>query len=69
MKPLTVLVFLIGLNAAAQDLAIQSARIIIGNGAVINQGAIVIREGRIVSVGPGAASIRSSFRKDDYHAV
>jgi imidazolonepropionase-like amidohydrolase len=41
---------------AAQDLAITNVRIIVGNGNVINQGSIVIRGGRIASVGAGAAN-------------
>jgi imidazolonepropionase-like amidohydrolase len=41
----------------AQDLAITNARIIVGNGNVINPGTIVIRGGRIASVGPGSASV------------
>ncbi len=44
------------LSLGAQDLAISNARIIVGNGTVINQGSIVIRAGRIVSVTPGAAN-------------
>jgi imidazolonepropionase-like amidohydrolase len=48
-------------NLPAQDLAIVNARIIVGNGTVIDRGSIVIRAGRIasvtpVSVTPGAAS-------------
>jgi imidazolonepropionase-like amidohydrolase len=39
---------------SAQDLAITNLRIIVGNGNVINQGSIVIRAGRIASVGAGA---------------
>jgi len=42
-------------NALAQDLALTNARIIIGNGSVIERGAIVIRGGRIASVTSGAA--------------
>ena len=38
---------------AAQDLVITNARIIVGNGTVIPQGAIVVRGGRIVSVAAG----------------
>ena len=38
----------------AQDLVITNARVIVGNGTVIPQGAIVIRGGRIVSVAAGA---------------
>jgi len=41
----------------AQDLAITNARIIVGNGNVINPGTIVIRGGRIASVGPGSPSV------------
>jgi imidazolonepropionase-like amidohydrolase len=41
----------------AQDLAITNARIIVGNGNVINPGTIVIRGGRIASVGAGSASV------------
>ena len=41
---------------AAQDLAITNARIIVGNGAVIDRGSIVIRGGKLVSVGAGAAN-------------
>src|SRR5215510_9963351 len=40
-------------NAAAQDLVISNARIIVGNGTVINEGSIVIRGGRIASVAAG----------------
>jgi imidazolonepropionase-like amidohydrolase len=44
-------------NLAAQDLVITNARIIVGNGDVINQGSIVIRSGRIASVSAGPANI------------
>jgi imidazolonepropionase-like amidohydrolase len=42
--------------AGAQDLAISNARIIVGNGTVINSGSIVIRAGRIVSVNQSPAN-------------
>src|SRR5688572_12026123 len=42
-------------GAAAQDLAITNARIIVGSGQVIDSGTIVVRSGRIVSVTAGAA--------------
>ena len=42
-------------SLAAQDLVITNARIIVGNGNVIDQGSIVIRGGRIVSVAAGRA--------------
>jgi imidazolonepropionase-like amidohydrolase len=40
----------------AQDLVITNVRVIVGNGTVINQGAMVIRSGRIASVVAGAAA-------------
>jgi len=43
-------------DSAAQDLVITNARIIVGNGNVINQGSLVIRAGRIVAVAQGAAN-------------
>jgi N-acyl-D-aspartate/D-glutamate deacylase len=42
--------------AAAQDVAITNARIIVGSGQVIDSGTIVVRGGRIVSVTAGAAA-------------
>src|SRR5436853_1719619 len=36
----------------AQNLVISNARIIVGNGSVIESGTVVVRDGRIVSVGP-----------------
>ena len=42
--------------AAAQDLVITNARVIVGNGQVIERGSIVIRGGRIASVAAGAAA-------------
>src|SRR5262245_12908710 len=41
----------------AQDLLITNARIIVGNGNVIDQGSIVIRGGRIASVAAGRANV------------
>ena len=41
--------------AAAQDVAITNARIIVGSGQVIESGTIVVRGGKIVSVTAGAA--------------
>ncbi len=43
-------------DLAAQDLAIANARIIVGDGTVINSGSIIIRAGRIVSVSQGTAN-------------
>src|SRR5262245_30280103 len=42
--------------ASAQDLVIANARIIVGTGQVIEQGAIVVRGGRIATVSAGPAS-------------
>ena len=41
---------------SAQDLVITNARIIVGTGQVIEQGAIVVRGGRIATVSAGAAA-------------
>jgi len=46
----------IGFAAAAQDLALTNAHIVVGNGTVIERGSIVIRGGRIASVAPGTAA-------------
>ena len=59
-----VLACVVGLGAAglaaqnqpaAQDVAITNARIIVGNGQVIESGTIVVRGGKIASVAAGAA--------------
>ena len=42
--------------AAAQDVAITNVRIVVGTGSVIESGTIVVRGGKITSVGPGAAN-------------
>lgn len=42
--------------AAAQDVAITNARIIVGNGPVIESGTIVVRGGKIASVAAGGAN-------------
>src|SRR5918996_532973 len=41
-------------DAIAQDLVITNARVIVGNGQVIERGAVVVRNGRIASVAAGA---------------
>jgi imidazolonepropionase-like amidohydrolase len=43
-------------GAGAQDLVISNARIIVGNGSVIDSGTLVVRSGRIASVGAGTAT-------------
>jgi imidazolonepropionase-like amidohydrolase len=40
-------------SLAAQDLTITNARIVVGNGNVIERGSIVVRSGKIASVAPG----------------
>src|SRR5690606_34372888 len=44
--------------ALAQDVAITNARIVVGNGEVIDSGTIVVRGGRIAEVTAGRASAR-----------
>jgi imidazolonepropionase-like amidohydrolase len=44
---------------AAQDLTITNARIVVGNGNVIERGSIVVRGGKIASVAAGAPSAAS----------
>ena len=41
----------------AQDLVIERARIIVGNGEIIDEGAVVVRDGRIDSVSEGEANV------------
>jgi imidazolonepropionase-like amidohydrolase len=41
---------------AAQNLVINNARIIVGNGSVIESGTVVVRDGRIASVGAATAA-------------
>ena len=62
MNKVFVLVFiLLGLLAlpccaGAQDLVISNARIIVGTGSVIESGTLVVRSGRIATVGAGATA-------------
>ena len=41
---------------SAQDVAITNARIVVGNGTVINSGTVIVRGGKIVSASAGAAN-------------
>jgi imidazolonepropionase-like amidohydrolase len=50
-------------TAAAQDLVIANARIIVGNGQVIEKGAVVVKDGRIASVTNGAAPSVSGAKR------
>lgn len=56
LPAISFLACLLSCIAAAQDLAISNARIVVGNGTVINSGSLVIRAGRIVSVTQAAAN-------------
>src|SRR3954471_20553458 len=47
--------FLAG-TASAQNLVISNARIIVGDGQVIEKGSVVVKDGKIAAVTPGAAS-------------
>jgi len=51
--------------AAAQDLLITNARIIVGDGTVIEQGSIVVRGGRIASIAQGRATAPSGAQTID----
>ena len=53
---------------SAQDLVITNARIIVGNGTVIDRGSIVIRGGRLASVAAGAANV-SGVQTIDAHGM
>ncbi len=57
-----VVVLLAGIaaDAAAQDLVITNARIIVGSGQVIERGSVVVRGGRIASVASGPAAAASA---------
>src|SRR5260370_3159357 len=59
MLAYTSLACLLSLGAArlvAEDLAITNARVIAGNGTVIDAGTLIVRGGKIVSVSAGAAN-------------
>lgn len=55
-------VFVVGYSltatAVAQDVAITGARIIVGNGEIIESGTIVVRDGRITDVSSGTNNVR-----------
>ena len=55
-------------HLAAQDLAITNVRIIVGNGNVIENGSIVARGGKIVSVSAGAPNA-SGMQTIDAHGM
>ena len=71
MKRLAALLFCAALiqagaaaTVSAQDLTISNVRIVVGNGQVIEQGAIVIRNGRIASVGAAGAATNGTGTVD-----
>ncbi len=47
---------LLAQTASAQDIAITNARILVGNGTIINSGTVIVRAGKIVSVSAGTAT-------------
>ena len=51
-------------RAGAQDLVVSNARIIVGNGSVIESGTLVVRSGRIASVG-AATTVPAGVRQID----
>lgn len=52
-------------DALAQDLVITNARVIVGNGTVLEKGAVVVKGGRIASVGPTASNAPAGARTID----
>lgn len=56
---LVCLLLVAAVPVLAQDVTITNARIVVGNGTVIERGSIVVRGGKIVSVAPGAPSAPS----------
>lgn len=52
-------------EALAQDLVITNARVIVGHGTVLEKGAVVVKGGRIASVGPTASNARAGARAID----
>jgi imidazolonepropionase-like amidohydrolase len=52
-------------EALAQDLVITNARVIVGNGTVLEKGAVVVKGGRIASVGPTASNAPAGARTID----
>ena len=57
--PVLALSLAVAAPLAAQDLTITNARIVVGNGTVIDKGSIVVRGGKIESVNAGAPKARA----------
>jgi imidazolonepropionase-like amidohydrolase len=53
----------------AQDVAIVNARILDGTGRVIEHGSVVAHDGKIVSVGEGAAALPKGAQRIDAHGM
>jgi imidazolonepropionase-like amidohydrolase len=75
MKKRIAIAVLVGLgflgslsNLVAQDLVITNARIIVGNGTVIDRGSIVIRGGRLASVTANGANV-AGVQSIDVHGM
>ena len=67
LSPMFVALLIIAASAAdlwAQDLTISNVRVVVGNGQVIEQGSIVIRNGRIASVGAAGAATNGTRTVD-----
>lgn len=56
LLPYCVLVCLNGGPLTAQNVLITNARVVVGNGSVIQSGAVVVRAGKIASVSADAAN-------------
>lgn len=56
MIKLPAFLFLAAATLMAQNIAITNARVIVGNGAVIDSGTVIVRDGKIASVSPGKAA-------------
>ena len=56
LLPYCLLVWLGAGHVTAQELAIVNARVVVGNGSVIQSGAVVVRAGKIASVSADAAN-------------
>lgn len=66
--PALAISFALAAPLAAQDLTITNARIVVGNGTVIDKGSIVVRNGKIESVGAGAPKSKAG-RTIDAHGM
>ncbi|HKC56573.1 MAG TPA: hypothetical protein VKC35_10635, partial [Vicinamibacterales bacterium] len=57
--------FVLTSGAAAQDLVITNARIVVGSGQVIDSGTIVVRDGKIAAVTGGAVQVPKGLQAID----